>query len=854
MYKYILLVMMIVSAAYSAAVDGNQTRKVAENWYSHFFGNNTIDQTYELGRDGETQLMAYTFINGGFVLVATDDASIPVIGFSKDSKFRSDINNMPSMDYWFNGFYTQMEEIKSAKADNSETRETWDKVLNNDFSFVDSKAKSVEPLIETTWDQNPLYNNYCPEIGGQLAVVGCVATAMAQIVNYHNYPDFGYGTKTYYCSQASQSLTAVYKDTNYKWDLMPNQINGQSTEEEIHEVAQLSYHLGVSVEMMYGTAATGGSGAFSEDVPAALRNYFKYDNSCVLRSKQSYTSANWNALLQNELDNARPVYYAGSGAEGGHAFVMDGYQATNHYHFNWGWSGANDGYFYLSSLNPGSGGAGGGGYNFTQNQRAIVNIFPKPVNLSVNSVDPEILLEDTPMTYNLNELFTSAQGSAMTFTIEELQNEGVVNAQISGNTLTFTRIGEGIAQIRVRATATGDTCFEIFNILGRESRSFAGNGYMTDLGENGYVEYLGQAHYNLEKMTIHGQIYFEEGSQGGLFSMSPSTTSGVYVTINSTGIMKFMVETQDNQKRKAYSETELVSGTWYTLDFVYDGKDQYIFIDGNLDVKKEYATESLMKPLSNTFRAGYVAGSTLVGCIDNVYVYDRPIWQEEIINLLHNEISDDYIIGMDFNDGYGKTFINTFDGAEIKLRNLENDCYTPSLAPIIYFITEQTQVSGTLPGEENSQFSVVQNPTIGTLNLNTDGSFTYNPNSGISMDFFVFHANSNGVLSANYSVWIKLGTVGINDNMIPESSEIVSAYPNPFNPTTNISFMINTNDNIKLAVYNSNGALVQELFSGKLTTGLHSISFDASKLSSGIYFCRMVAGSEMSNIKLMLIK
>ena len=108
----------------------------------------------------------------------------------------------------------------------------------------------------------------------------------------------------------------------------------------------------------------------------ALKTYFGYKNTLQGVHKSNYTDSNWINLLKIELDARRPVIYAGRGNEGGHAFVCDGYDNNNYFHFNWGWSGQNDGYFVLTALNPGSGGAGGGSYEFTDAQRAIIGIEP----------------------------------------------------------------------------------------------------------------------------------------------------------------------------------------------------------------------------------------------------------------------------------------------------------------------------------------------------------------------------------------------------------------------------------------------------------------------------------------------
>jgi len=136
-------------------------------------------------------------------------------------------------------------------------------------------------------------------------------------------------------------------------------VNGDSS------IPTLIWHAGVSVNMMYGL---NGSGAYSSDALTALITYFNYGPEASLEEKDNYSESQWESLLKDNLDHARPMYYDGYGT-GGHAFVMDSYQGTDYFHFNWGWSGTADGYYYLNNLNP-------GGDNFTNGQGAIVDLYP----------------------------------------------------------------------------------------------------------------------------------------------------------------------------------------------------------------------------------------------------------------------------------------------------------------------------------------------------------------------------------------------------------------------------------------------------------------------------------------------
>ncbi|MCB5261587.1 MAG: C10 family peptidase, partial [Candidatus Cloacimonetes bacterium] len=188
----------------------------------------------------------------------------------------------------------------------------------------------------------------------------CVATAMAQVMKKWNHPATGVGSHSYTASGYGNQ-SANFAATTYNWAGMPNSISTVN-----NNVATLIYHCGVAVDMMYSANS---SGAYTEDARSALVNNFRYNNAAQYKQASSYPIATWASMLRNDLDLGHPIYYEGQGPESGHAFVLDGYQGTNSFHFNWGWSGYYDGYFYLTNLNPGS-------HTFTSYQGAILNVYP----------------------------------------------------------------------------------------------------------------------------------------------------------------------------------------------------------------------------------------------------------------------------------------------------------------------------------------------------------------------------------------------------------------------------------------------------------------------------------------------
>jgi hypothetical protein len=219
------------------------------------------------------------------------------------------------------------------------------------------------------------------EARGERTVTGCVATAMAQVLKYWDYPTQGNGSHSYTHALGQQS--ADFAATTYDWANMPLELTASSTDVQKAAVAKLMYHCGVSVDMNYGVASTGGSGAYTISSKSngthcaeyALREYWGYKPTLQGLQKASYKDADWKTMLKDELKAGRPVIYSGQG-DGGHCFVCDGYDENEYFHFNWGWGGLYDGFFKLNALEPGTGGTGSGAGKYNNEQQAIFGVEP----------------------------------------------------------------------------------------------------------------------------------------------------------------------------------------------------------------------------------------------------------------------------------------------------------------------------------------------------------------------------------------------------------------------------------------------------------------------------------------------
>ena len=318
----------------------------------------------------------FTHTGGGFVMVAGDDASRPILGYSASG--RLDPGNLPvQLRAWLDGYQQQLDYLREqGGTPYPADAEAW-ACLESGSGMKDGEG--VGPLLTTRWDQSDPYNDLCP--AG--TATGCAATAQAQLMKYWNHPAFGTGSHSYTHDTYGQQA-ADFAHTLYDWDHMPDMPNWASSSQERLAVATLMYHIGVGVEMNYGLSFTGGSGAhnynfFGDISPSsqtALMKHFKYRPDMVTLARADYSDAEYALLLKAELDSSRPILFSGRDPNGGHSFVIDGYNSSNQFHINWGWGSYCDGYYTIGSLNPSAGGTGGNNGTYNQDNVALVGIRP----------------------------------------------------------------------------------------------------------------------------------------------------------------------------------------------------------------------------------------------------------------------------------------------------------------------------------------------------------------------------------------------------------------------------------------------------------------------------------------------
>ena len=381
----ILALLLGITSLQAKPVDVAKAQQLGLNFVQHkaLFAKNAVQDLQlaytHYAENGLPTMYVFNF-DGGYVIVAADDSSSPILGYSDQGNF--DYQTVPDglrfmLSEISKGIATVVEQGRPVSSD---IVVRWKNLEEHGILQSNKGLAVVEPLIATRWDQGSPFNMYVPNN----YPTGCVATAMSQLMKYWEWPVTGTGEHSY--QWHGQTLSANFGETTYDWANMIDFYGNGASAQEREAVATIMYHCGVSVNMMY---ESDGSGAYSADVPGAISNYFSYSDKATFISKGSNYDE-WITLLKSNLDQRMPLYYSGHGDGGGHAFVCDGYDADGLFHFNFGWGGASNNYLLIDGEN----------FEYSGSQAVVADFVPDyiynampqaPADLSV-SIDSDVSL------------------------------------------------------------------------------------------------------------------------------------------------------------------------------------------------------------------------------------------------------------------------------------------------------------------------------------------------------------------------------------------------------------------------------------------------------------------------------
>lgn len=368
------LLCVCAATIWSAPVPRGTAEKVARNWMAsvlHAEGKTlVVANTVAIPDDASPRLYACNLRPAGFVIVAADDISVPIIMYSADGYFDASLVP-PAMKAMLE---TAQADIAAAANASLEappaTSALWRDLTVPGGAHTATAASPVAPMLASVWNQTYPYNSLCPADpsgNGGHAFTGCTSLALAQLMRYHGWPSQGTGSFSYTHSKYG-TLSANFASAAYGWSDMPDALSVNSSSREIDAVATLVYHCGVAIETNYGPNS---SGAFLSRTRTALVSYFRYSPDARCIDRPDYSTSAWIGMLKDNIDHGRPVLYSGydAGRSSGHAFVFDGHDGGDFFHVNWGWGGSYNGYFNVGDLTPGS-------MNFSSQCQAVIDIKP----------------------------------------------------------------------------------------------------------------------------------------------------------------------------------------------------------------------------------------------------------------------------------------------------------------------------------------------------------------------------------------------------------------------------------------------------------------------------------------------
>lgn len=430
-FKSLLLTLTFIFAfagLFADKVELKEAQEVATKFYNQkYLVNNPdatasfyITETFTTENEGEDVMYIFNFSNGGYAVVPADDRLYPVVGFSFSGAYNPDMAP-ENCKYVIRNFGKQVTHVRTNNVQSDVNAQAWANLRSENsenLSFL-LNNRDVEPMVTALWNQNYPYNALCPDDptgpGGHV-YAGCVATAMSMIMYHWRYPEYGTGSHSYYASGYGQ-LSVNFGASTYDYSGMVNSSDNKYN----FEIAQLQYHCGVAVDMMYGPD---GSGAYSDDVPQAIKSYFGYSNSAQYYPRGGWAA--WQAYLNQQIaDYSQPVYYSGQDNNGGHAFVVDGMQEQGDetfYHFNFGWSGSGNGWYLATDA---------GGYNSWN--AMIKNFIPDENNYPYDP--PEELVTIT----HLNGTIEDCSGPKADYE-PNINSSWLISPQTAEDSVSYIRI------------------------------------------------------------------------------------------------------------------------------------------------------------------------------------------------------------------------------------------------------------------------------------------------------------------------------------------------------------------------------------------------------------------------------
>ncbi|WP_295840808.1 thiol protease/hemagglutinin PrtT [uncultured Apibacter sp.] len=694
-----LLLVLTNLILWSKQIDQKEAKQIAENFISNYVSYQQRNAGFDLdlvytgfnqdikNKKGQVEKYYYVYNIGnkqGFIIISADDINYPIIGYSKTGSY--DVNHLPEN---FKSWMKSVEMGMQHAFDNSinptqEIKSEWE-AYRSSAKNIRARFTEIQPLIKTKWDQGAPYNSQIP----YRVYTGCVATAIAQIMKFHQYPISGIGKiPAYKTVDPSNNETYNLPEIDltqytYQWSDMLNDYSIGYTPEQAKAVGLLMYHIGASVKMQYGI---NGSGAYNEDALQSLYTYFNYDQGIdyVIRGKY-YSNVSeiiinddeWNSLIVNELNNGRPIYYSGyTDTKAGHAFVCDGYDSNGLFHFNFGWSGYMNGYYnsnaplnykYTQSI----------GLNIKPNEggEKVARYFVDKFTISKNKVYKEECFFESQTIFNIS-IGNTIDYNKLYLALCDL-NGNIVTILNEGNNLTnynknYYSIGSNIPSGKYRlkiVEKNGDN----YNCI-KTSKSVEANNIIEVLDgvKSHNLSLLDNTPFSTDKsqVDINDNLYlkFSFGNSG----CENFTGNIAIVLTDENDSLKYILGQKTINLRASYYysiysvnvhfPSEVPSGTYRVRIFARKNENQtWQVLEG-----------AQINYVSITFTNSNELSSEILNGVDKISIYPNPV--QDVLHLkTQSDLKVKSIIIYDFS---GKEVINeSLSSNEINVSDLKSGPY-----------------------------------------------------------------------------------------------------------------------------------------------------------------------------------
>lgn len=520
--------------------------------------------------------------NCGFVIVSGDDELAPIVGYSTD-KFNKDSEMPAALVEWLNEYSRYVDDVRAGKAAPAQRS-------------AKAGKSAIAPMLQTTWDQSSPYNNMCPEVNGQKTPTGCTATAMAQIMKFHEWPRKPSANITWQNNITGKEEHINTSSHIYSWDKMLPHYRDSYTDEEAKAVALLMADVGKAINSNYALAGTGSSEIYAS---YALVNVFRYSPDVTIVRRSEFTEEEYMTIIRENLEARQPLLYTGHGQSysGGHAFVCDGIDENNLLHIDWGWSGSYNGYFDITYMTPSGTGVGGGDGRYNVAQTLVANIRPRQ--------DGEKDVPGVPCVYMMDVVDATATGTPSTLLEQTVKYDknGVATIRIAAGLLNWSHSSINMTMYigvekdgKINAEKIGDPQVTPFN------------------GDMGYYIYL------TASKNQQDEEYLEKGTYKVKVCYSDDNGENIYVARGADNGLILEVGDNSVTLRKELPEVEVTDIKYHTTPQM---KGDRLAFDAEFRTNNGKSATVLIVPVINKLQSDNTYSSTqLTSEAALIQVYD----------------------------------------------------------------------------------------------------------------------------------------------------------------------------------------------------------------------------------------